>query len=100
MLEKHRKILEKFKDLDAKVIVFGSVARGDSRIDSDIDIAIVTDKKEVKEIAESLADDILFKFNKVVSITYFSEKEFEKEKDPLIKVIKKEGVVINDGKGS
>ncbi len=100
MLEKYRKILEKFKDLDAKVIVFGSVARGDSRIDSDIDIAIVTDKKEVKEIAESLADDILFKFNKVVSITYFSEKEFEKEKDPLIKVIKKEGVVINDGKGS
>ncbi len=65
----------------------------DSRVDSDIDIAIVTDKKEVREVAESIADEILFKFGKVVSIVYFSEKEFEEGKEPLIKVIKGKGLL-------
>jgi len=37
--------LEEFLPLKAKIILFGSVARGDYRCDSDIDIAIISKRK-------------------------------------------------------
>ncbi len=87
MLRFHREILEEFKSLNAKVILYGSVARGNYRFDSDIDIAIVTDDKKVRELAEKIADRIYLKTGKLVSLKFLSQKDFEKETS-FIKEIK------------
>jgi predicted nucleotidyltransferase len=87
MMQFHSNILEEFRKLGAKVILFGSVERGDYRLDSDIDIAIITDRKDVRDRAEKIADKILFEYGKVVSLKFFSEKEFKERSDPLVKEI-------------
>ncbi|MDI6721857.1 MAG: nucleotidyltransferase domain-containing protein [Candidatus Aenigmarchaeota archaeon] len=88
MLQFHRDILEEFRKLDAKVILFGSVARGDYRLDSDVDIAIITDREDVRERAEKIADRILFEYGKVVSLKFFTSEEFESG-SALVNEIKK-----------
>jgi len=87
MLRFHREILKEFKSLDAKVILYGSVAKGNYRLDSDIDIAVVTDNKKVRELAEKIADRIYLKTGKLVSLKFLSPKDFEKETS-FIKEIK------------
>jgi len=64
----------------------------DYRLDSDIDIAIVTDSKETREKAEKIADEILSEYGKVVSLKFFTESEFKKskkQKDPFVTEILK-----------
>ena len=87
MLRFHREILEEFKSLNAKVILYGSVAKGNYRLDSDIDIAVITANKKVKELAEKIADKIYLKTGKLVSLKFPSPKDFEKETS-FIKEIK------------
>jgi predicted nucleotidyltransferase len=97
MLKVHREILKEFKPLKAKVILFGSVARGDYDYDSDIDIAIIS-KRKIKERAEKIADKVLLKYGKVVSLKFFDEDEFYKkveEKDPFVMEILKGKVIYN-----
>ena len=90
MLRFHREILKEFKDLSkTKIILFGSVARGDYTLDSDMDIAVITNRKEVREEAKKIADRVLFKYGKVVSIKFLTEKELRNSKEPLVKEIKK-----------
>lgn len=90
--------MREFKSLRGKgrLVLFGSIVRGRSRFDSDIDIAAITDDKKFLIRAEKIADKILFKYGKVVSLIRFSEKEFESETEPIVKEIKK-GVVIYGG---
>ncbi len=89
MLKIHREILENFKELKgrAKVVVYGSVAKGNYRLDSDIDVAVISEDKRVKELAEKIADKIYLKYGKVVSIKFLLPKDLEKE-SAFIKEIK------------
>lgn len=95
MLKIYKKIAEEFKTLNGngKLILFGSVARGKSRFESDIDIAAITTDKKFLQSVKKVADRVLFKYGKVISIIKFTPEEFEKEYEPIIKEIKK-GVVI------
>jgi len=56
-------------------------------LDSDIDIAVITANKKVKELAEKIADKIYLKTGKLVSLKFLSPKDFEKETS-FIKEIK------------
>ena len=85
MLRFHREILEEFKSLNAKVILYGSVAKGNYRLDSDIDIAIVTTNKKVRRLAEKIADKIYLKTGKLVSLKFLGPKDFEERKQALLK---------------
>lgn len=100
MLEVHRKILSDFKEIGkrAKVILFGSLARGDYRLDSDIDLAVVTEKEQLKKRAAVIADEALFEYGKVVSLTFLSKSEMQRE-SPFAQAIK-EGKVIYYGGGA
>lgn len=95
MLKIHRKILKEFKDVNAKVILFGSLVKGNYRLDSDIDIAVITNKKSEREKARKIADEVLLKYGKVVSLKFILEEDFNK-KNPFIEEIKK-GKVITYG---
>jgi predicted nucleotidyltransferase len=98
MLKLYQRIFEEFRKVKGKgkIIVFGSVVKGKSKFDSDIDIAVITDDKKFLSKVEKLSDEILFKYGKVVSLIKFSEKEFETGKEPIIKEIKK-GMIIYGG---
>jgi len=99
MLKFHKEILKEFEPVGkkAKIILFGSLATGNYRLDSDIDLAIITKDKNLMELASSIADKILAEYGKLVSLKFISEKDFEEEKNPFIKEIKN-GIVIYDGR--
>jgi len=80
-----------------KIILFGSVARGDDTKDSDIDILILTtDKtKKIKKDVYSKASDILLETMEDISIKINKLEHYKKYKDmPFYSNIRKEGVVI------
>jgi predicted nucleotidyltransferase len=81
----------------AKIILFGSVARDNYRLDSDIDLAIITKDKKLMELAQSIADKILIEHGKLVSIKFIDEEELKRRKSPLIDQIEK-GIVIYNGR--
>jgi predicted nucleotidyltransferase len=69
------------------------VARGNYRLDSDIDLSIITKDKKLMELAQSIADKILIEHGKLVSIKFIDEEELKRRKSPLIDQIEK-GIVI------
>lgn len=97
MLRFHKEIVKEFEPIGkkAKIILFGSVASGTYRFDSDIDLAIISDDKKIKQHAEKIADKVLVKYGKVVSLKFISPKSMN-TKDPFIKEILK-GKVVYDG---
>ena len=80
-------ILTKVKDtvtlLDptAKVIVFGSFARGENRKDSDLDLIILLNKKKITRIDEKRIKyplyDIEFESGQVISPLVLSKSDWE-----------------------
>lgn len=100
MLKFHRDILKEFEPVGkkAKVILFGSVARGDYRLDSDIDLAIITDEEDLKKFSSSIADKILVKYGKVVSLKFIREEDFVKRKgDSFIEEVRMGRVIYHGG---
>ncbi len=95
MLKFHREILEKFKALKgrARVILYGSVAKGNYRLDSDIDIAVITESEKIKNLAEKIADDIYISTGKVISLKFISS-EMLKKNTPFLQEIKKGKVIV------
>ncbi len=98
MIKKYIKILDEFRAIsgDGKLILFGSVLKGNSRFDSDIDIAIISNDRDFISKVEEVADRILFKYGKVVSLVRFSKEEFKEKKEPIIREIEK-GLVFYEG---
>ena len=47
-----RRVRRKYEDKIDSIILFGSVARGEAKEDSDIDILVVIKKKNVKDMKE------------------------------------------------
>jgi len=100
MLKFHRDILKEFEPMGrrAKVILFGSVARGDYRLDSDIDLAIITDEEDLKKVSSSIADKVLVKYGKVVSLKFIKKEDFAKRKwDPFIEEVHRGRVIYHGG---
>ncbi len=81
MLRVHREILNEFKKLKGKasVIAYGSVVKGSYRLDSDIDIAVITKSNQARKLAEKIADKILLKYGKVVSLKFLTKEDLKKQ---------------------
>ena len=94
---KIKNILEVF-DPKAEVILFGSRARGDSKIDSDWDLLILLNIKvdeELKYKIWELLYEIELEYEQVISPIVFSKKDWEEsEITPLYQNIEIEGVVL------
>ena len=66
----------------AKIILFGSVARGDDHEDSDIDILIITDyRDEIWEDIENLIGEIVLEKQELISAHIMSTKRFNTTRD-------------------
>lgn len=77
-----------------KISLFGSHARGDASIRSDIDIALIFKEKVINEIEITRIVKLLKdKFNKEIQLHYFTEKNFT-DNDRLAKEIKQEGISL------
>lgn len=98
MLKFHLDILREFEPVGrrAKVILFGSVARGDYRLDSDIDLAVVTGDESLVRLALSIADRVLLEYGKVVSLKFIEEGDFAERRSWFMDEILR-GIVIYDG---
>jgi predicted nucleotidyltransferase len=82
-----------------KIILFGSVARGEDNIDSDIDILIITknmnDKIKIEDDIYSKVFNILLNTNEYLSVKMRSINHYENHKDfPFYENIANEGILI------
>ena len=80
-----------------RMILFGSVARGDDNDESDIDILIVVhhDNKELESFIDNLVVEFILKKEEVISPHVMTEEHFNKTKDySFLKTVREEGVPI------
>lgn len=102
MLEEYRKaIAEVFGNHEVRIILYGSYARGDFHVDSDVDIMV---------LADMTPEDISYYTNKLYDVTYDFEMKYGVEINPVVQSkttyerwknaypffmnIEKEGVVV------
>lgn len=87
-------------DPEAKVILYGSRARGDNKQDSDIDLLILLDKEKITRADEKRIKyplyDIEFETGKIISPLVMSKRKWEKihRITPLYENVQKEGIVL------
>jgi uncharacterized protein len=97
-----RLIRQKINEIDdsAEVILYGSRARGDNKPDSDWDIMILLNRKNVdKRVEQSFRHHLLdleLEIGVPISVFVYSKTDWEGKYSvtPLARSIKKEGVVI------
>jgi len=96
-------IRQKVNELDntAEVILYGSRARGDNKRDSDWDVMILLNRKDVDKKVEQVFRhhllDIELEIGVPVSVFVYSKSDWEGKYSitPLFKSIKKEGILIS-----
>ena len=97
-----KKLKEKFdhqyQEQLAQIILFGSQARNDAESESDIDLLIIL-KEEVNPVLEikknnSWICDLCLETDELINCIYLSEKQFQTQTNPLLRNIKKEGIVV------
>jgi len=78
-----RRVLERYRDKIDSIILFGSVARGEAKEDSDIDVLIVIKKEDFKlrRALIGVAFDILLETGSDISVKVLSKNEFEDRRD-------------------
>ena len=78
------------------MILFGSVARGDYRPDSDIDILVVSDyHKEIWPKISEIIGNTVFEKGELLSIHVMPENIFKETKDySFLTNVLKEGIVL------
>ncbi|MDR0912379.1 MAG: nucleotidyltransferase domain-containing protein [Methanobrevibacter sp.] len=91
------KYANSLKNLEVdKIILYGSVARGDDYEDSDIDILILSDNKdEIKDEIHSKATDLMLETMEYISVLIKPLSEFKRYIDlPFYLNVYEEGIII------
>ncbi|MHA1410847.1 MAG: nucleotidyltransferase domain-containing protein [Candidatus Odinarchaeia archaeon] len=88
------KIIEDNRDKIHLVILYGSIIRGDHKPDSDIDLIIVTDKKEINKLRDKFAK-LYLKYFVLISTIFYTPTQFNQVKtNPFIRRILKKGRIL------
>jgi predicted nucleotidyltransferase len=91
-----------YKDSIATIILFWSVARGEAREESDIDLLIVTfmDMFKLRRALSALVLDLLFETGEYLSIKTLSLDDFEslkQLKSSFLSNVMRDGISIDRG---
>lgn len=92
--------VKKMKAEASSIILFGSVAKGLQKKESDIDLFIISrDMKKTKEQSRKLMEELFGFYKPIMEEHVFSEKDFDlmhkKGNDLLINLIK-DGIILHD----
>jgi len=93
IVERYAQKLRKNKMPFSSIYLFGSFSRGESRKNSDIDVAIVVRDKETDKMAGELGFATIG-IDTRIEPHIFSEKDFEEVATPLIKEIIETGIKV------
>lgn len=98
-MELVRGILELMEERVVRIVLYGSVARGTSTEESDVDIALLIKGDLDKDTEDKLSDvvvDMNLKYNKVFSVIDIDYEKFQKWEKvmPFYQNVNKEGVVL------
>ena len=91
------RVSDKYSDRIDSIILFGSVARGEAREESDIDILIVTKVEDfrLRRTLIGIAFDILLQTGENISVKALSKDEFERHKNfSFLSSVISEGVKV------
>lgn len=79
-----------------KAFLFGSWAKHIAREDSDVDIALIIEKRDIKQemLAEKIAEHLEDKYKRKIQLHYFEEEQFKKARTALAKEIQREAISI------
>ena len=105
ILDKYRKavdefverVLDKYSDRIDSIILFGSVARGEAKEESDIDILVVTKVEDfrLRRTLIGIAFDILLQTGENISVKAISKDDFERYKNfSFLSSVISEGVKV------
>ena len=97
-------VVKEYMDRIQAIILFGSVARGTSGEDSDIDILVVErgDRLKMRRELSSLVTKILLKTGRYISVKTLSIKDFKDSirwKSPFIENVLNEGRILYKNEG-
>ena len=84
-------------DAIEEIILFGSVARGDDRPDSDIDILVITPKEDfrLREFLTGLAFDLLMQTGERISVKVLSRADVAAHRQyPFVRGVFQDGVAV------
>jgi predicted nucleotidyltransferase len=84
-------------DAIEEIILFGSVARGDDRPDSDIDILVITSEEDfrLREYLTGLAFDLLMLSGERLSVKVLSRADVAAHREyPFIRQVLHDGVAV------
>lgn len=84
-------------DAIEEIILFGSVARGDDRSDSDIDILVITSDEDfrLREYLTGLAFDLLMQAGERLSVKVISRADVAAHRQyPFIRHVLRDGVAV------
>lgn len=92
-------ILELMEERVVRIVLYGSVARGTSTEESDIDIALLMKGNLDKDTEDKLSDivvDMNLKYDKVFSVIDIDYDKFQKWEKvmPFYQNVSKEGIVL------
>ena len=80
------------------VILFGSQARGQAQVGSDIDVLVVVrgefDYSEFIQRTSAIVSALSLEYDMVLSRVFVSKEQFERERSPFLLNVRREGVLI------
>ncbi len=90
-----RRLIEKTA-FASRLFLFGSVAKGTARVNSDIDVALIVSKKDTAQelIVTHILVSLSTQFKRKVQAHYFTEGELASSKSPLLEDIRNEGIEL------
>lgn len=88
-----------YGDRLAKIILYGSYAKGDAGEESDIDFLVLLEDEKVKKFREVLnmsevVHPLILKHDIEISYHAMSTKRFESEKSPFLFWVRQQGIEI------